>query len=256
VAFDKRLIEMPLMRRQLLKIMLPTEQALSFAAYTAHILDGADNGDEAAGKMLRILTPLLKFRTARDNITVATGAMEVRGGNGFIEDWINSRLVRDAHTGVLWEGTSNINALDVITRAVRKEQAHQALAAALHPLLDEAGSLPEDFRNRVALALDRAVALTDQVAATPESEPLARQATSALYHAVCAVLMTWEAARMEDQALGARRLLLAAFVLAHRLTPADPLAPAARKWEDRAAALLLGEAPLKLTEAAQLIAEF
>ncbi|MCZ6646924.1 MAG: acyl-CoA dehydrogenase family protein, partial [SAR324 cluster bacterium] len=250
VAFDKRLIEMPLMRRQLLKIMVPSEQALSFAAYTAHIMDGANNGDGNAGKVLRILTPLLKFRTARDNIAVATGAMEVRGGNGYIEDWINARLVRDAHIGVLWEGTSNINALDVITRAVRKEQAHQALAAALHPLLDEAANLPEAFRGRVAQALDRAVALADQMAAAPRPEPLARQAASALYHAVCAVLMTWEAARMEDEALGARRLLLAAFVLAHRLSPADPLAPAAGKWEDRAIALLLGKAPVELAEAA------
>ena len=44
--------------------------------------------------------------------------MEVRGGNGYIEDWVAPRLVRDAQMGVLWEGTSSINALDVITRAV------------------------------------------------------------------------------------------------------------------------------------------
>jgi len=69
---------------------------------------------EAAG-ILRILTPLLKFRACRDNIPVATGAMEVRGGNGYIEEWVHARLIRDAHIGVLWEGTSNINALDIVT---------------------------------------------------------------------------------------------------------------------------------------------
>ena len=84
-----------------------------------------------AESLLRILTPLLKFRACRDNIPVATGAMEVRGGNGYIEEWVNARLVRDAHIGVLWEGTSNINALDIITRAVGKSGAHRALAAAL-----------------------------------------------------------------------------------------------------------------------------
>jgi len=31
--------------------------------------------------------------------------MEVRGGNGYIEEWVQARLVRDAHIGVLWEGT-------------------------------------------------------------------------------------------------------------------------------------------------------
>ena len=70
--------------------------------------------------MLRMLTPLVKFRACRDNITVATGAMEVRGGNGYIEEWVNARLVRDAQVGVLWEGTSNIIALDIFTRAVGK----------------------------------------------------------------------------------------------------------------------------------------
>jgi alkylation response protein AidB-like acyl-CoA dehydrogenase len=57
---------------------------------------------------------------------VATGAMEIRGGNGYIEEWVNARLVRDAHIGVLWEGTSNINALDIITRAVGKSRAHRS----------------------------------------------------------------------------------------------------------------------------------
>ena len=81
-----------------------------------------------AANCLRILTPLLKFRACRDNIPVATGAMEVRGGNGYIEEWVQARLVRDAHIGVLWEGTSNINALDIITRAVGKSRAHQVAA--------------------------------------------------------------------------------------------------------------------------------
>ena len=83
---------------------------------------------------LRILTPLLKFRACRDNIPVATGAMEVRGGNGYIEEWVNARLIRDAHVGVLWEGTSNINALDIITRAVGKSRAHRALRDRAHQI--------------------------------------------------------------------------------------------------------------------------
>ena len=114
-AFGEAIIDKPLLRRQLMKLMLPTEQALSMAMFSARQLELADSGDKNAARLLRILTPLLKFRTCRDNIAVATGAMEIRGGNGYIEDWVNSRLVRDAHLGVLWEGTSNINALDVTT---------------------------------------------------------------------------------------------------------------------------------------------
>ena len=51
------------------------------------VMEKADAGDETAAAMLG-LTPLIKFRACRDNIPVATAAMEVRGGNGFIEDWV------------------------------------------------------------------------------------------------------------------------------------------------------------------------
>ena len=120
VAFGRTLIEMPLVRRQLLKLMVPTEQALSMYAWTADVMGRASRADEGAVHLLRIMTPLFKFRACRDNLRVATGAMEMRGGNGYIEDWINPRLVRDAQIGVLWEGTSNINALDAI-RARRQD---------------------------------------------------------------------------------------------------------------------------------------
>ena len=101
--------------------------------------DGAPASDDAAdaAAALRILTPLLKLRACRDNVRVATAAMEIRGGNGYIEEWVNARLVRDAHIGVLWEGTSNIVALDVVTRAAAKENAHRALQRSLHRMLDQ-----------------------------------------------------------------------------------------------------------------------
>ncbi len=125
-----------------MKITVPTEQALSMFLFAASAMDRANAGSKDAESLLRILTPLLKFRACRDNIPVATGAMEVRGGNGYIEEWVNARLVRDAHIGVLWEGTSNINAIDIISRAVGKSRAHIALQAALTKLLDEATATP------------------------------------------------------------------------------------------------------------------
>jgi alkylation response protein AidB-like acyl-CoA dehydrogenase len=82
VAFGKAIIEYPLLRRQLLKITVPTEQALSMFLFAADSMDRANAGSKQAESVLRILTPLLKFRACRDNIPVATGSMEVRGGNG------------------------------------------------------------------------------------------------------------------------------------------------------------------------------
>jgi acyl-CoA dehydrogenase len=194
VAFGKAIIEYPLLRRQLLKITVPTEQALSMFLFAADAMDRANVGSKQAESLLRILTPLLKFRACRDNIPVATGSMEVRGGNGYIEEWVNARLVRDAHIGVLWEGTSNINALDIITRAVGKSRAHRTLEAALRKLLDEATPIPAAFRDRLRLALDKTIVFAERVAAKPTLEAAARQAASSLYHVTSAILMTWEAA--------------------------------------------------------------
>jgi alkylation response protein AidB-like acyl-CoA dehydrogenase len=192
VAFGKPLIELPLMRRQLLKLMVPAEAARSVMLYTAVELAKADAGDEPARRRVRLLTPLLKFRACRDARRVTGDAMEVRGGVGYIEEWSDARLVRDAHLGSIWEGTSNIVALDVL-RAIRKEKALEAMELDL-------GKAGEFARSA--------------------DEKHARQAATGLYYACAAALLEREGRTLP------RRALLARLVRRHRLEPRDPLAPA------------------------------
>ena len=137
VVFGQRIIDMPLARRQLMKIMLATEQALSMSFLTADALDRAEAGSQDAAALLRILTPTLKFRATRDARKVCGDAMEMRGGIGYIEEFVNPRLLRDAHLGSIWEGTGNIVALDALKRAVGRHGADAALAADLHARLDD-----------------------------------------------------------------------------------------------------------------------
>lgn len=216
-AFGKKLIDLPLMRRQLMKLLLPSEQARSMVFQTAEALRRADAGETGAYSLARILTPLIKFRACRDARKVTGDAMEVRGGCGYIEDWSDPRLVRDAHLGSIWEGTSNIVALDVL-RAVRREQSLTALMAHLEKLLDET---PTDDTLSATLrgVIVRVTALTDAAMASG-GEALARRAASALYHLTSAVAMAWESARIGTP----ERMHLARLVLQHRLLPADPLA--------------------------------
>jgi alkylation response protein AidB-like acyl-CoA dehydrogenase len=249
-AFGQRVITYPLLRRQLMKLIVPTEQALSMVMLAARAMDEATAGSAEARALLRVLTPLLKYRACRDNIPVATGSMEVRGGNGYIEEWVHARLVRDAHIGVLWEGTSNINALDIISRAVGKSGAHKAIAAAMTRRLDAAGNLPVDFRNRLGLALDRSIAFAERVAAERLSGAAVRSAASALYHATSAVLLAWEGSQPE---VDGRRLLLSRFVLEHRLTGKDPLSPPNDAWERDAIDLVLADAPVSFAQAKGLL---
>lgn len=217
-AFGRRLVDLPLMRRQLVKLMVPAEQGRSMAFHTAECLKRADAGDAEAAKLMRILTPLLKFRTCRDARKVAGDGMEVRGGSGYIEEWSDARVLRDAHLGSIWEGTSNIVALDV-TRSIRREGTLGPLKAHLANLLDAPG-IPAASKIALGRALDRAVGFAEVVAFDRAREIDTRRMASGLYHAASAIVMAHEAARIGTDL---RRLALAHLVLAHRLMPQDPL---------------------------------
>src|SRR3546814_9513740 len=117
-------------------MFLPRGRARSMAFQTAEVLRRSDAGEEGAYALLRIMTPLIKFRACRDARRVTGDAMEVRGGCGYIEEWPDARLLRDAHLGSIWEGTSNIVALDVL-RAVKREGSLEALTAHVEGLLAE-----------------------------------------------------------------------------------------------------------------------
>jgi alkylation response protein AidB-like acyl-CoA dehydrogenase len=246
-AFGHILIDMPLMQRQLLKIMVPTEQARSMFMHIARCLDRADAGDEGARKHARILTPLIKFRATRDSRRATGDAMEVRGGVGYIEEWADPKLVRDSHLGSIWEGTSNIVALDVM-RAVRRNQALRPLAEYLRSLIDES-ELPKASHDRFVSLLDQSVDMVEKSAETNDDE-VVRQVASALYNLCSAVFMAWEAA-----AIGSdwRRLALAHLVLRHRLEPSDPLAPEPAGENAQTFRALLDEIPLSVDAALELL---
>ena len=218
-AFGKRLVELPLMRRQLVKILMPAEQARTMVFQTADALRRSDAGEPDAYALTRILTPMIKFRACRDARRVTGDAMEVRGGCGYIEEFSDARVLRDAHLGSIWEGTSNIVALDVI-RAVRREGSLPVLEAHLRAQLKDC-TLRPDVRSTFESALSRARDLAAQVAQAGGSlDHVARQAASALYHVTTAVAMAWEATRLKS----ARRMILAQLVLRERVLARDPLA--------------------------------
>lgn len=215
-AFGTRLVDMPLMRRQLAKLIVPTEQARAMMFQTAEALRRADAGEEGAYALLRILTPLIKFRACRDARKVAGDAMEVRGGCGYIEEFPDARLLRDSHLGSIWEGTSNIVALDVL-RAGTREGSFEALRS-------HVSGLVEDCEQKAAIVdfCERALDLA-KMASADGGPALARQAASALYHVVTAAGIANEAQRLES----GRRAALVELILRHRLSPVDPLSPQA-----------------------------
>ncbi|MFO1087895.1 MAG: acyl-CoA dehydrogenase family protein [Reyranellaceae bacterium] len=254
--FGQPALGQPLMRRQLLQVLIPAEQALSTSCYGGDLLRRADQGSNSALELLRIVTPVIKMRSNRDNVAAAGKAIEIRGGNGVIEDWVNARLLRDSFVPVLWEGTSVINAIDVVRRAIGKEHAEGALRTELHRLLDEADELPAPYRDRLQGLADRAIDFGQHVAADPAREKHARLATSALYNALSAVLLAWEGCRLGARGGDARRLVMSRFVIEHRLDPRQPLdKPSQDDWEDEAEARLLADGPVAFERACALVSD-
>jgi alkylation response protein AidB-like acyl-CoA dehydrogenase len=254
VVFGQRIIDLPLARRQLMKIALPTEQALSMSFLTADALDRAEAGSQDAAALLRILTPTLKFRATRDARKVCGDALEMRGGIGYIEEFATSRLLRDAHLGSIWEGTGNIVAIDTLKRAVGRHGAEAALAADLHARLDDSANVPQAWRNRLRELTDRAIGFAREVAGRIDNEGDARRATSLLYHVASAVALTWEGGRIHEMRGDARRLLLSRMVIDHRVLPGDPFRLAETATQRKITDHLLGERSVGMVEVGELLA--
>ncbi len=118
-AFQKSLIDQPLMQNVLADLALEVEAATLLAFRLARAVDDEEKGDELAKLLGRIATPVAKYWNCKRVVGVVHEALECLGGNGFIEEGPLARLYREAPLNGIWEGSGNVIALDVI-RAVSK----------------------------------------------------------------------------------------------------------------------------------------
>jgi hypothetical protein len=251
-VFGSRLLDLPLAQRQLLKLQLPSEQALSMGFFTAEALDASEiSGANDARAVLRLATPVLKMRATRDARRVTGDAMEIRGGCGYVEDFVNPRLLRDAHLGSIWEGTSSIVGIDAVRRAIGRNGCQGAYRAALLDRLDRCSALPPHFIDELRAALRDAIAFAE--AADEQDELWVRQAVTALYHASSAILLAFEGCETARRRGDARRVLWARLVLDHRFHPRGPLTRSDRGRERAVAAALLDDAALSHEAVAPLL---
>lgn len=223
VVFGKPLFDQPLMRRTLLGLQLDTEAALGIVLEIGDQLEKGDAGDERARLVARVLTPMSKHTVCKRGRWVTSEAMEVRGGNGYIEDWINPRLVRDAQLGSIWEGASNVVALDVL-RCMRLHNAHQILADSYLERL-RSGELADEMP-LVGRLDDHWCALRDRGDALlgsdrDEQELAVGDFTEALSQAAMATLLVEQASWEVKEGLGSRKTLVAQAFLQRMFTPEE-----------------------------------
>jgi putative acyl-CoA dehydrogenase len=125
-AFGARLTEQPLMRNVLADLALESEAATHLMVRLAKAFERADY-DPLQNAYKRIVTPAAKFWLAKRTIEHAAEAMEVFGGNGYVDESPVARLFRDAPVISIWEGSGNIMALDMLRALQREPESAQAL---------------------------------------------------------------------------------------------------------------------------------
>jgi putative acyl-CoA dehydrogenase len=128
-AFQKRLIDQPLMANVLADMALEVEAATALAFRLARAFDAQD--DEAEGLLRRLVTPAAKFWVCKRGPILAAEALEVLGGNGYVEESGLPRLYRELPVYSIWEGSGNVMGLDVLRALRREPQALEPLRAEL-----------------------------------------------------------------------------------------------------------------------------
>jgi len=188
-AFQRRLVDQPLMTNVLADLALETEAAVALAFRLAHAFDRGEHPREAA--LRRLLTPAAKYWICKRCPPMVAEALEALGGNGYVEEGPMPRLYRQAPLNSLWEGAGNLMALDALRALGRGPEPAEALAAELAPA--KGGDRRLD-RHMVATleALARPVAeaearrLCEDVALAVQGALLVRFAPAAVADGFCA----------------------------------------------------------------------
>jgi hypothetical protein len=134
--FGVRIDHFPLVRQTLVDLVVELEagSALTFDIVTNK---NSKMDSDLIGRLIRIQIPLAKLRCTRYGLIGASKALEIFGGNGYMEDWPMARQFRDAQCHPIWEGTENIICRDVF-RAIKSVRAHEAVFKKIELSISEA----------------------------------------------------------------------------------------------------------------------
>jgi putative acyl-CoA dehydrogenase len=216
------LIDHGLMANVLADLALESEAATVLALRLARAYD---ESDEASVIWRRVVTPAAKFWICKRAPFLAAEAMEVLGGNGYVEESVLPRIFRELPVNSIWEGSGNVMCLDVLRALDRMPGA----AALLRDELADGARADARLRGLVAglerRLADRAGRDETQARALTRDLVLALQATLLLRYAPTAVAEAFCAARLAGEAGGAFGILPSGTALRAIIERAAPGAP-------------------------------
>ncbi len=203
-AFGRLLIDQPLMRNVLADLALESEAATVSALRLARAFDDAQTGDEEAATFKRLATAVLKYWICKRAPVHAAEALECLGGNGYVEEWPLARLYREAPLNSIWEGSGNVQCLDVLRALQKTPESLAALLAEVQRALGGDARL-DAFADRLRDDLGRrmdpagletqARRLVERLALALQASLLVRHAPAAVADAFCATRLAGEGGR-------------------------------------------------------------
>ena len=189
-AFGRLLSEQPLMVNVLADLSVESEATTVLMMRLAGAL--GRTADPAEAHFRRLALAVSKYWTCKRAIPVVAEALECLGGNGYVEESIMPRLYREAPLNSIWEGSGNVNALDVL-RAMDREP--ESVTAFIAEIEEARGSDPRLDRSILELkgALSNGAGvesgarrLVERMAVTLEGSLLVRHGDPAVADAFCA----------------------------------------------------------------------
>lgn len=197
VAFGAPLSQKPLHIDTLAGLQAETEAAFHFTFFAVELL-GRDENREATERdksLLRVITPLVKLTTGKQAVRVVSEVIECFGGAGYIEDTGLPMLLRDAHVLSIWEGTTNVLALDVMKSLDRsgdslRETVTSLVESVREPRLHTVALEASRATDRaLGLARERLSASTDRARAMATIEAEARDIALTLGRSLALALL-------------------------------------------------------------------
>lgn len=121
VTFGKRAINHALVRKKFQELGSLYLGSFLLTWRTIRAMDAAEQGDEQEKQLLRLLIPMAKWQSAEESVYIVRECMELMGGNGYIEDFVMPKLLRDVNVLPIWEGSGNIIVLDILRASMKSE---------------------------------------------------------------------------------------------------------------------------------------
>ncbi len=224
VAFGKRLIDQPLMAAVLADLALELEGHIPLCLWVARAIERREE-DEQAALLARLLIPVTKYWVCKRAPAFIAEAMEVIGGNGFVEDSPLPRLFRQSPLNSIWEGAGNVMCLDVLRVLTRERHAGDALLHWLEkvvgqvPLYDRALECLKDSLTEPDHNAAEAREMTGEIARLAQARLLIEDnGLSSVAEAFCAIHLRQAGIRV----FGSRSHSLEPRQLLNRAVPFDP----------------------------------